>query len=145
MDQVRARSLIISLKRRDLRAQYEPAYVVKEIYKKAVAEQAEKVVIESIRNVGEAEFLKSVGAFLIAIDADQMLRYTRVQARRSATDQVDFLTFVEHEEREMRPVGPHDMDVRGVMKLGDATLENTATLKELQHSLDVALTKLGLT
>ncbi len=128
----------------ELRALHEPAYVVKELYGQAVTDGCERVVIESVRNIGEAEFLKSIGAFLIAVDADQMLRYTRVQARRSSTDQVDFLTFLEHEEREMHPVGPHDMDLRGVMNLSDVTIMNDGSLSELQQQIDAGLKNISL-
>lgn len=123
----------------ELRATYEPAYVVKKLYEKAAADKCARCIIESVRNVGEAEFLKSIGAFLIAVDADQMLRYTRVQGRRSATDQVDFLTFVEHEEREMHPVGPHDMDLRGVMARADVTIHNDGSLQDLHAHVDAIL------
>lgn len=119
-----------------LRAEHEPAYVVKQLFSQAENEKCERVVIESVRNIGEAEFLKSKGAFLIAVDADQHLRYERVQERRSATDQIDFATFVEHEEREMKPVGPHDMDLRGVMALSDVTIQNDGTLSELQAQIE---------
>jgi dephospho-CoA kinase len=117
----------------ELRATKDPAYIIRSLYEKAVADGVKHAVIESVRNVGEAEFLKSKGVFLVATDADQQLRFNRVQERRSATDQVDFLTFVHHEEREMKPEGPHDMDIRGVMALADATIENNTT-KEMLHA-----------
>lgn len=123
----------------DLRATHAPSYVVEELYKQALEAGSERTVIESVRNMGEAVFLKSQGAILIAVDADQKLRYERVQRRRSATDQVDFATFVEHEEREMHPVGPHDMDIRGVMALADAIIQNDDSLKELHRHIDVVL------
>lgn len=123
----------------ELREIYEPAYVIKSLYEKAIQDGCTRAVIESVRNIGEAEFLKANGAFLIAVDADQQLRYERVQARRSATDQVDFNTFVEHEEREMHPVGPHDMDIRGVMGLSDTTIMNDSTLEKLHKKIDIAL------
>jgi dephospho-CoA kinase len=118
----------------ELRATKDPAYIIRSLYEKAIADGVENAVIESVRNVGEATFLKSVGVFLLAVDADQQLRFARVQERRSATDQVDFPTFIEHEEREMHPVGPHDMDIRGVMALADATIENNTT-KEVLHAV----------
>lgn len=120
----------------ELRATKEPAYNIKVLYEKALADGVENAVIESVRNVGEAEFLKSKGVFLLAVDADQQLRFERVQERRSATDQVDFTTFVHHEEREMKPVGPHDMDVRGVMALADATIENNTTREALHTAVE---------
>ena len=123
----------------DLRAVHEPAYVVKQLFLQAQNDQCERAVIESVRNIGEATFLEAQGAFLIAVDADQNLRYERVQARRSATDQVDFDTFVEHEEREMKPVGPHDMDLRGVMALADVTIQNGDSLVELHAQVEKVL------
>jgi dephospho-CoA kinase len=124
----------------ELRAKYEPAYVVKSLYEEAERNKEERVVIESVRNIGEAEFLKRKGALLIAVDADQKLRYERVQSRRSATDQVDFETFVEHEEREMHPVGPHDMDLRGVMALADVTIQNNGSYESLKEKVENVLT-----
>jgi len=126
----------------ELRANHEPAYIVKQLFLQAVSDTCEKVVIESVRNIGEAEFLKAQGALLIAVDADQKLRYERVQSRRSATDQVDFETFVHHEEREMNPVGPHDMDIRGVMALSDFTIMNDGSLAEFHSQIEEVLTKI---
>ena len=125
----------------ELRANYEPAYIVKQLFEQAVTDTCEKVVIESVRNIGEAGFLKAHDAILIAVDADQKLRYERVQSRRSATDQVDFETFVHHEEREMNPVGPHDMDIRGVMAMSDVTILNDGSLEELHAQLEKVLKK----
>jgi dephospho-CoA kinase len=127
----------------ELRATHEPAYVIKSLYEEAVENGEERVVIESVRNVGEAKFLIEQGAFLIAVDAQQELRYERVQNRRSATDQVDFETFVLHEEREMNPVGPHDMDIRGVMALADSTIFNDGALEELHTQIEATLTKIS--
>ena len=126
----------------ELRETYEPSYVIKRLYEKALNDQCTKIVIESVRNIGEAEFLKSQGALLIAVDAPQQVRFERVQTRRSTTDQVDFNTFVEHEEREMHPVGPHDMDIRGVMALSHATIQNGGTLDELHIQIEDVLNRI---
>lgn len=120
----------------ELRLAHDPAYVIRTLYERAQQKGHTHIIIESIRNVGEAQYLKSQGAYLIAIDADQKIRYERVQGRRSETDRVDFNTFVEHEEREMHPVGPYDMDVRGVMALADYTLINNGTLKALHEQIE---------
>jgi dephospho-CoA kinase len=123
----------------EIRATKDPAYIIRSLYEKAVAENTKDAVIESVRNVGEAEFLLSKGVYLLAVDADQERRFHRVQERRSATDQVDLLTFIYHEEREMHPEGPHDMDVRGVMRLAHQTILNDGSLNELHASVDSLL------
>jgi len=142
--EVKKRGLVVDrssmrLVANELRAEHEPAYVVKQLFSQAEKDGCERAVIESVRNIGEAEFLKSEGALLIAVDADQYLRYARVEERRSATDQVDFETFVEHEVREMKPVGPHDMDLLGVMALSDITIMNDGSREELQRAIETAI------
>lgn len=124
----------------DLRLAHDPAYVIRTLFDRAIAENHINVIIESIRNIGEADFLKSKGALLIGVDADQKIRYERVQGRRSVTDRVDFETFVEHEEREMLPCGPHDMDVRGVMAKADYTILNNGTLDMLHKQIESIFT-----
>jgi dephospho-CoA kinase len=126
----------------EIRATKDPAYIIRSLYEQAVAEGAAYAVIESVRNVGEAEFLLSKGIYLLAVDADQERRFHRVQERRSATDQVDFLTFVYHEEREMHPEGPHDMDIRGVMRLAHSTIMNDGSHNELHAHVDALLAAL---
>lgn len=118
------------------RATKDPAFIIRTLYEQAMSAGATNAVIESVRNVGEATFLKSAGVFLLAVDADQHTRFARVQERRSATDQVDFPTFVHHEEREMSPEGPHDMDVRGVMALADALILNNTTKETLHTAIE---------
>lgn len=126
-----------------LRETKDPAFIIRSLYELAVREGSEKAVIESVRNVGEAEYLLLQGVTLLAVDADQERRFHRIQERRSATDQVDFLTFVYHEEREMHPEGPHDMDVRGVMRLAKATVMNDGSLNELHTQVDQFLTNIN--
>ena len=128
----------------ELRQAHEPAYVIKSMYAQVLRDRCERAIIESIRNVGEAHFLKEHDALLIAVDADQRLRYERIQERRSDTDRVDYETFLMHEEREMHPVGPYDMDVRGVMACADITLTNDDSVATLYASLDAEFLRLNL-
>lgn len=126
----------------ELRETKDPAYIIRSIYEKAEREGAGNAVIESVRNIGEAEFLLSKGITLLAVDADQERRFHRVQERRSATDQVDFATFIYHEEMEMHPAGPHDMNVHGVMRLAHATIQNDGSLNELHTNVERVLAEL---
>jgi dephospho-CoA kinase len=96
----------------------------------AKAEDA-NCVIESIRSLGEAEYLKAHGATIWAIDADRKIRYDRVQTRWSETDKIDFETFCMHEDREAHGTEAWDMNVQGVMKMADHILYNNGTTNEL--------------
>jgi dephospho-CoA kinase len=119
----------------DLRKDHGPAYVIQKLY-----EEAEKVganaIIESVRTIGEAEFLESVGAKLLAVDAERKTRYERIVKRAQVTDAVTFEEFCIQEDREMNSTEPWDMNVFGVMKICDFRLENNGTLEELHAQID---------
>jgi len=122
----------------ELRKAHGSSYVIEELYKTATA-MAGDVVIDSIRTVGEAEFLKAQGALLWAVDADRKTRYDRTLKRWSETDKVDFETFCTYEDREMQSTEPWDMNVFGVMKMTDTILTNGGTLEELYNQVEKAL------
>jgi dephospho-CoA kinase len=126
----------------DLRATHDPAYVVETLYKRAT-ETGGDAVIESIRAVKEAEFLKAHGANLFAVDAERPLRYERVVLRGSHTDKLDFDTWVKEEEREWHNEAAHDMNVPAVMKMADATFHNDGTREELFTQINQALARLN--
>ncbi len=115
--------------------------VVRHALDKMKDDAAEKVVIESIRATAEAETLIRYGGVLLAIDADQVVRYTRVQGRRSATDQVSFEQFVAHELLEKNDPDPHGMQKGKVMELADYTIINDGTIKELEKKVDEFIKK----
>jgi dephospho-CoA kinase len=123
----------------DLRKSNHPGYVVEQLVTRA-AEAGTDAVIESIRAVGEVEFLKHHDAFFIAIDADRPIRYERAVQRNSETDQVDFDTWVQEEEREWHNTEAHDMNVPAVMGMADVTILNNGTHEDLFKEVDKALT-----
>src|SRR3569623_560327 len=61
----------------DLRRQHGPGYFTEETLKRIEGEDAD-YVIESIRSLGEAQYLKSKGAILWAVDADIKKRFERI-------------------------------------------------------------------
>lgn len=110
---------------------------------KIAKEQPERVIIESIRALAEAESLKRVGGILLAVDADQKLRYERVQSRRSETDKVTFEEFAAHEELEANDPDPHGMQKRKVMEIADHTILNNGTVEELAARIEDFLVKIS--
>ncbi|VAW33046.1 hypothetical protein MNBD_CPR01-558 [hydrothermal vent metagenome] len=122
----------------DLRKTHTPSYVIEQLFIQAQADKAD-AVIESVRTIGEAEFLKENGAILLAIDADRSIRYKRTIARGSETDRVDFDTWVMQEEREWNNTDVHDMNVPAVMKMANTTIINNGTLDELSTQMDLLM------
>src|SRR3989344_1156025 len=125
----------------DLRKAHGPAYVIESLFNKA-QESAGDAILESIRTVGEAEFLKNHGAPIFAVGADRRVRYDRIVGRRSEKDQVTFEQFCEQEDREMHAPDAWDMNIAGVMKMADYTLTNDGTVEELRAQAEEILVKL---
>lgn len=99
-------------------------------------------VIESVRAIAEVDTLKENGGILIAVDADQHLRYERIAARGSATDQVSFEKFVAQEELEMNDPNPNGMQKAEVMEMADYTILNEGTVEELHQKIEEVLNKI---
>lgn len=127
----------------DLRLQYGPGYIIESLFNQAVANKS-NAIIESIRNLGELEILCIHNNFyLIAIDADQQLRYERIVKRGSETDNVTFEEFLAHEEREMDSDDPTKQNIKAVVKKADFHVENNGTLEDLHKQIDQILHKIS--
>lgn len=120
-----------------LRAVHGPDFLVRTILEEARRNGEENIVVESVRTVGEATYLKNSGGLLLAVDAERTIRFNRIQSRKSSTDHIDFDTFVIQEDRELSgSEGDHDMNVTAVMKMADHTIMNNGTLSELHSEID---------
>ncbi len=123
----------------ELRAANTPYYIVGELYKQAMA-SGKNAVIESIRTPGEVEFLQQQGSFiLIAVDADSKLRFDRIKKRKSATDQIDYATFLSNEKREMTTADPNKQNLQKCIKMADFILNNNGSIGELIEKLEEKL------
>lgn len=98
------------------------------------------VIIESIHDVPEAEFLKEKGAVIIGVDAPLELRYERIQGRGSEKDNVSFAEFRNIAAHEEQGGGKHN--INQVMKMADYMITNNGTLEELHEQVDAVLKKI---
>ncbi len=119
----------------ELRREYGPEYVIKTLYERG-EESGVNTIVESVRTMGEAAFLKSVGAKILAVDADRKIRYERVVVRGSMTDKVSFEEFCAQEDRELASTEPWDMNVGKVMGVADYTVTNDGSIEEMQAQID---------
>jgi len=120
----------------ELRAKHSPGYIAEQLYKRAV-KTGKNCIIESIRTPGEAETLKSKGAFyLFAVDAPAQVRYQRIRQRQTETDDVSFETFLENEQREMQSTDPNKQNISTCMKMADVLFENNETVEKLQEKVN---------
>lgn len=126
----------------ELRAKNSPSFIAEELYREA-KESGGDCIIESIRTVGEVNALHAKGNFhLFAVDADQRLRYDRIVVRASATDKIDYETFIENEIREMNSNDPNKQNLSECIKLSDYQFINNGSLESLYKQIDEVLLKL---
>ncbi len=122
----------------DLRAIYSPSYIIEQLFSEANISGG-NVVIESVRAFGEADFLKSHDAKILAVDADRDLRYKRITGRGSSTDDVSFEKFCRQEDAELKNDDPNKQNLLGVMAHADSSIKNNGTINELYTEVDNAL------
>ena len=125
----------------ELRKEYGNDFVVRQAYDAAERDGVAHAVIESLRAIAEAEFLKENGGVLLAVDADQHVRYERVQARRSESDKVSFEEFAAHEELEKNDPDPNGMQKAAVVAMADHVIYNDGTFEELTAKVNDFLAK----
>lgn len=124
----------------DLRAIHGPGYISEQLLGKALADGS-NAVIESIRSIGEAEYLTSHGALLWAVDADIKIRYERITKRASETDKVSFEKFVQDEQAEFANTDPAKPNLKAIIDMADAVFINKGTPDELFEQGEMALAK----
>lgn len=127
----------------ELRAKHGDDFLIQHYLKRYEEEKPEHVIIESIRAVAEAKTLAENGGILIAVDADQKLRYERIVQRKSSSDQISFEDFCAHEQLEMNDPDPHGMQKKKVMEMADYTIVNNGALEELHAHIEEVLKKIG--
>jgi dephospho-CoA kinase len=123
----------------DLRKRNSPSFVTDELYERAL-KSGQNCVIESIRTPGEVESLRSKGRFyLFAVDADPKVRYERIFARNSETDEIDFETFLENEKREMDADDPSKQNLRRCIEMADFVFVNEGRIQSLNEQVERVL------
>lgn len=125
-----------------MRGKYGNDFFIAHYLKKVEQEGLNDVIMESVRALAEVETLKKHGGILLAVDADQSVRYERVQKRRSETDQVTFGQFKAHEELEANDPDPHGMQKEQVIKRADYVISNDGTLEDLNIEIEKVLQKI---
>ena len=126
----------------EMREAHGDDFLITHYLKKIKADETEKAIIESIRALEEAVTLKQNGGILIAVDADQRLRYERVQKRRSESDKVSFEQFVAHEALENNDPDPHGMQKSKVIEMADYTILNNGTFEEFHAQIEAVYQKI---
>jgi dephospho-CoA kinase len=98
------------------------------------------IILESIRSLMEARYIKEHGGRIWAVDADIATRFKRIQERGSVVDNVSFEQFTAVEKSESANPEPHKMNMIAVAAMADVVLRNDGTREELYSQIEEALT-----
>jgi len=123
----------------DLRRESGNEFIIKKSYEKAQTMNVKNAVIESLRAMAEVEYLKAQGGILVAVDAEQKLRYERIKKRTSESDMISFETFVRQEALEMDDPDPSGMQKAKVIAAADYTILNNGTLDDVHAQIESIL------
>jgi dephospho-CoA kinase len=123
----------------DLRRQFGNDYLITEYQRRTGFKPAENYVIDSVRALAEVEMLKKDGGLLWAVDAEQHLRYERIQARASESDKVTLEEFVRQEELEMNDPDPNGMQKAAVIEMADHVFYNNGSQEQLFAEVEEVL------
>lgn len=126
-----------------LRQEFGPQILAERSWK-IVASQSGNSVIESIRSIGEVDFLKRKPRFvLIGVTAPRELRYQRMAERTRAGDPLSWEEFVRLDEKDFKSGRDgNGRDIEACLKKSDHLIENTGTVGELKRNIDRILKKI---
>jgi dephospho-CoA kinase len=119
----------------NLRKEHGPTYIFQQLVGMA-KDHGGNCVVESIRAVAEARYLKEQGGIVLGIDAEPMIRYERIVNRGSETDDVTFEEWREQEIRESNPDDPTKQDTFGALKESTLIIENDGDMEVFHRKLD---------
>lgn len=114
-------------------------FLITEYKRRTNFDPSKNYVIESIRAMAEVETLKEENGVLWGVDADQHLRFERIQKRASESDKISFEEFAKQETLEMNDPNPHGMQKAKVIAAVDTLFTNNGTQEELFAQVEEAL------
>lgn len=110
---------------------------------KVIAKDVDKldsdlIVIDGVRREPDIKYLRKLpGFFLVAIDADQKIRYERIIKRGENADDTK-KTFTEFQADEQKEAEKY---IQAVMKQADFKIDNNGNMDSLKRQLDEILEK----
>lgn len=113
-------------------------------HERAEKDGAENYILEAIHRQNEADYIKSLGGYVLGVDADVRTRYDRISKRREGEkDNVSFDQFLADAEREDEGKAGGLPNIKAVLRNADFIIQNDSTLEELHAQIDQVLEKIG--
>lgn len=122
----------------DLRIEFGPEILAKKAYEQIIVKKINKSVVDGIRNTGEIEYLRKIKNFLlIAIDADQEIRYKRIVKLRGKEWVGTYQDFLNIEKRDSN-LGDQKTGLRvsDCLKMADFKIINNNKITDFYKKID---------
>lgn len=111
--------------------------ILEVMYQKAQADGVTDFILESIHRESEADYVRSIGGIILAVDVDPHVRYERSQLRQEGEkDNVTYEEFLAAIEREEKGNGDGMPNINAVIKTADHHLMNNDTIEVLHAKVD---------
>jgi len=120
-------------------------YLAREAVTK-ITDWSKPIVIDSIRNPSEIDFLKSnYAVFMIGIDTSGERRLSNYAKREREGDQISPQNFIEADNFEYREdANDHEIQINRCLLLCDVVIENNGSLEEFRAKLYSITQNLGI-
>jgi dephospho-CoA kinase len=125
----------------DMKAEHGPLMALEQLLAQTVP--SKKFVIESVRTVPEAQYLKQHGDALWFIDADQKVRYERTKARAGETGISSFEDFQNHDQSEMENDDANKPNLSALKAIATYVFDAGGTRDDLYKEVEKALISIG--
>jgi len=118
--------------------------ILEVMHLKAQADGVIDYVLESIHRQSEADYVRSLGGTILALDVDPHVRYERSQLRQEGEkDNVTYEEFLAAIEREEKGNGDGKPNINAVISTSDHTIMNDGTIEELHGKVEEWLQTIG--
>ena len=126
------------------RSSYGLSAIVDKAIEQAKSNEADKLVVGSLRHPAEAEKVKELNGFVIWVDAETHVRYERIRQnnRGRVEDNKTFEQFLQEEQDEMHGNDKSELAGAAVKKLSDYSVENNGSREELAEQINDILKNL---
>ena len=113
--------------------------IMKIMLERASKDTTKNYLFDSLRNPGEAEFLKEIlpNFILLAVDAPKGIRFERVLKRRKCDDPLSWQDFLNMDERDLNDVtNPLGQHTAALLKMADFIIINNKDLESAKKQIE---------
>lgn len=124
----------------EMRQEFGPEVLAKRTLEHVLEQGGGRAVVDTIRSVEEANFLKqNPNFYLVHVDAEDKVRFERIKSRNRENDPKTWEDFQKAQERDDKAEG---RSMRECFKLADFTILNNGKPEDMYEELDKLLQKL---